>query len=221
MHCLTFWGFLHHDLTSRLSCALRLRSLKGHFDQNYPIRDWGHEQEPLVKTTLRQGKKECPEHWDRGHRQGPLIRTTPRQGQKEFVLYHWWELPQVLFLLRQKFCCDKHVFVATKHVFCRDKSMLVTTKCLLRQTYFCCDKTFVKTNICCDKHNFVAAKLLSWQAYFCCDKHVKKPDLLLRQKYACHNKSFVKHKSVATKRLSQQAYYCHDKRYVLSWQTRV
>ena len=38
--------------------------------------------------------------------------------------YHWWEVPQVEFLSWQKFCCDKHVFVATKNVFCCDRNML-------------------------------------------------------------------------------------------------
>ena len=41
--------------------------------------------------------------------------------------YHWWELPQVSFLLQQKFCHDKHIF-------CHDESMLVMTKLLSRQT---------------------------------------------------------------------------------------
>ena len=44
-------------------------------------------------------------------------------------------------------------FVATKRLFFRDKSMVVATKLLLRQTYFCPDKTFVATNICRDKND--------------------------------------------------------------------
>ena len=52
----------------------------------------------------------------------------------------------------QKFFCDKHIFVVTKHIFYRDKSMIVMTKLF-----------------CCNKHNFVTTKLLS-QAYFCHDK---------------------------------------------------
>ena len=43
------------------------------------------------------------------------------------VCYHWQELPQVSFLSQQKFCRNKRVFVATKHVLCRNKSMLVMT----------------------------------------------------------------------------------------------
>ena len=36
-----------------------------------------------------------------------------------------------MILLRQKFCSDKHTFVATKHVFCRDKHVFVATKMIL------------------------------------------------------------------------------------------
>ena len=54
--------------------------------------------------------------------------------------YGWRELPLVSFLLRQKFCHDKHVFVTTKHIFCRNKSMFAVTKLLSRQNYVCCDK---------------------------------------------------------------------------------
>ena len=79
--------------------------------------------------------------------------------------YHWQELPQVSFSSRQKFCRNKHVFIAPKHVFCRDKSMLVATKLLSRQTYFC-HNSFVLTSlflsqqtcVCRDKRH-----VLSWQ----------------------------------------------------------
>ena len=47
---------------------------------------------------------------------------------------------------KHDFCHDK-MFVATKHVFCSDKSMLVATKRLSQQTYFCRNKTFVTTKI--------------------------------------------------------------------------
>ena len=46
-------------------------------------------------------------------------------------------------LSRQRFCRNKHNFVATKDVFCRDKqdkSKLVVTKLLSRKAYFCCNK---------------------------------------------------------------------------------
>ena len=121
-------------------------------------------------------------------------------------------------------CCDKHMFVVTKHVFCHDKSMLVMTKLLSQETYFCCNKSFVMTNICSNKHNFVRTKLLSRQAYFCRDKHVLvvTKHILSWQKYAfasfCHDKSFVttnicsnKHNFVTTKLLSRQAHFCRDK----------
>ena len=60
------------------------------------------------------------------------------------VIYHWQELPQVSFLSRQKFCRNKHMFVATKNT-----SFVTTKACLLR-------KTFVTTNMC----------------LFCCDKNI-------------------------------------------------
>ena len=101
--------------------------------------------------------------------------------------YHWRELPQVSFMPRQMFCCDKHFF-------CRDKSMLVVTKQLSRKNifvatkYFCLDKTFVTTSICRDKYNICITQVLSRQAYFCRDKHtfVATNTCLLRQ-----NTSFV------------------------------
>ena len=63
--------------------------------------------------------------------------------------------------------CHKYHFCRDKHVSCRDKSMLVATKLLSRQAYFCRDKRRVLwTGICHDK-TFVATKIL----YFCGDKH--------------------------------------------------
>ena len=66
-------------------------------------------------------------------------------------------LPPVVTLIvigkscyKYRFCRDKHMFVATKHVFCYNRSMLVVKKLLSQQTYFCHDKTFVATNICHD-----------------------------------------------------------------------
>jgi len=47
------------------------------------------------------------------------------------VRYHWWQLPQLFFLSRQKYvCCDKS-FVMTKHIFCQDKHVFVETKVIL------------------------------------------------------------------------------------------
>ena len=63
--------------------------------------------------------------------------------------------------------------------------MLAVTKHLLQQTIFCCDRTFVATNICHDKHAFVVSKVLTRQAYFCCNKRC----VLSQQTCVCHDKS--------------------------------
>ena len=63
---------------------------------------------------------------------------------------------------RNKTCCEKHVFVTTKHIFCHDKSMLVTTQLLSQQTSF-----LLQQNVCHNKHTFVATKDV-----FCHDKQV-------------------------------------------------
>ena len=55
---------------------------------------------------------------------------------------------------KYRFCRNKHVLVATKHVFCHDKRMLVVTKVLSRQTCACRDKAFVKLV-------FVATKIVA------------------------------------------------------------
>ena len=62
--------------------------------------------------------------------------------------YHWWELPQVSFLWRQKFCGDKHVFLTTKTCLSRQKTSFVTPKACLPREKFCRDKImFVATKI--------------------------------------------------------------------------
>ena len=43
-------------------------------------------------------------------------------------------------LSQQKFCCNKHTFVATKDVICWDKRMFVTTNTRLSQQNFCWNK---------------------------------------------------------------------------------
>ena len=60
-------------------------------------------------------------------------------------VHHWQELRQVSFLSRQRFCCDKHMFVMTydKHVFVATRDV-----CFLRQKYACRNKTFVTTKLC-------------------------------------------------------------------------
>ena len=152
---------------------------------------------------------------------------------KRHTYYHWRELPQVSFLLRQMFCCNKTLF-------CCDKSMLVMTKklCHDKPNYVCCDEAFVVTNIILLRQTFCCGKLTFVGTNICLSQQ---------------NKSFVTTKNmlITTKRLSQQtcvswqifamtkvlsgqkyfvttnivllqrAYFCHKKRCVLSWQTHV
>ena len=75
--------------------------------------------------------------------------------------YHWLEQPQ--------------------YHFYHNKSMLVATKVLLWQMYFCCDRTFV-TNMCLLQKK---QHPLAQQKYACRDKHV-----FVRTNICCH-KSFV------------------------------
>ena len=103
---------------------------------------------------------------------------TSHQSCSQSSFVSWAELPQVSFLSQQKFCCNKHVFVATKQVCCCDQSrhMFVVTKIFLsRQARFCSDKRCVlsrQTFICGDKHSFVVTntfvvtKLLLWQIFY-------------------------------------------------------
>ena len=75
------------------------------------------------------------------------------------------------FLLRQAyFCCDKHMFVATKHVFRCDKSMLVATKLLSRQTRVV-QQIFVVTNRLSRQKYFVATNIILSLQTFCRSKH--------------------------------------------------
>ena len=107
------------------------------------------------------------------------------------VPYHWGELPQVPFLSRQKFCRDKHVFVATKHVF-------VPRKYLSRQAYFCRDKK----RVCRDKSKLVVTKLLSRQNYVCRDKSIFAYAPPQKKKMFCivaTNTCLSQHAFVATK----------------------
>ena len=99
------------------------------------------------------------------------------------------------FLSRQKFCRDKHVFVATKHVF-------VPTKYLSRQAYFCRDKK----PVCRDKSKLVVTKLLSRQNYVCRDKSIfayahtpKKMCFVLSQQTRVCRELLSQHVFVATK----------------------
>ena len=119
-----------------------------------------------------------------------ITRSAGLGSCMKLEVYHWQELPQVRFLLRQKFCCDKHMFVMTNTCLswqtclllwqkyaCHNKTFVMTNIFLLQQNfrhnkqrYAFHDKTFVSTNmfvmtnICCDK-SFVTTKI------FCRDKH--------------------------------------------------
>ena len=106
------------------------------------------------------------------------------------VIYHWRKMPQVSFMLQQKFSCYKHVFVTWQTGVCHNKSLLVMTKLLswqtcvchnknilLQQTQFCHDKSVVKTclllsrqktsfvekNTCLSRQNWSWQKWYSWQ----------------------------------------------------------
>ena len=109
---------------------------------------------------------------------------------RRVVLYHWWELPQVLFLLRQKLCHGKHVFVMTKiFVATNDKNTLLWQNCR--------DKTFVaakrhalsRQNFCHDK-NYACASSRQWQYFvllvLTASFVVIKRHVLSRQNF-CHN----------------------------------
>ena len=129
--------------------------------------------------------------------------------------YHWPELSQVSFLLRQQFGRHKNVFVATdtcllwqntsfvatkvclsRQMFCRNKSMLDATNVLSWQIFVATNTILSQQNLChgkltfcCDKHMFVMTKHV-----FCCDKSI-----LSWQKF-CHSK----HTFVVTN-------FCHAK----------
>ena len=74
--------------------------------------------------------------------------------------YHWWELPQVSFLLQQRVWNMPLSFVATE-IFFHDKYIFVT-KLLSWQAYFCPNKRRVllrQTRVCHDK-TFAATKMM-------------------------------------------------------------
>jgi len=69
-------------------------------------------------------------------------------------VYDWRELPQSIILSRQTFCHTKHTFIVTKDVFC-----------------YLCKLCLSQQNVCHDKHVFVATNIiLLRQAYVCRDK---------------------------------------------------
>ena len=78
-------------------------------------------------------------------------------------VYHWQELPQASDLLQQKFCRDKSMLVATKDLswqtyFCRNKTCC--DQYLSRQTWFCCHKSFVTITFCRNKSRLVATNII-------------------------------------------------------------
>ena len=119
------------------------------------------------------------------------------QSQRALMQYHWRELPQVSFLLQQKFCRDELVFVATNTCLSQQNTSFVVSKvCLPWQNCVCHDKVFLsrQTRVCRYKHAFVTTKDM-----FCCDTHVchDKSRLvttklcLLWQKFCCNKNMFV------------------------------
>ena len=61
----------------------------------------------------------------------------------------------IVFVMTKCVCCDKHMFVMTKHIFCHDKSMLAMTKLLLQQNYvlFVTVNLLSQQNLCCNKND--------------------------------------------------------------------
>ena len=79
----------------------------------------------------------------------PRAPASPRP--LPLVLCHWRELPQVWFLSRQKFCCNKHVFCRDKkYVFCCDKTRVCRNKTFLLSRQNTC---LSQQNFCRDKHH--------------------------------------------------------------------
>ena len=70
-----------------------------------------------------------------------LVRAAQFEGSVTPSHYHRWELPQVSFLSRERFCHNK-------------------THLLSGQKYACRNKMFVMINICCNKHNLVVTNIL-------------------------------------------------------------
>ena len=93
-------------------------------------------------TTQRRQSRGSSAHTPDWAPNAPGVTTQRPQKDGTVVEYHGRELPQVSFLTRQKFCLDKHVFVATKHVVCvrqqfcrivlsRQQTCFVATKMIL------------------------------------------------------------------------------------------
>ena len=102
--------------------------------------------------------------------------------------YHWPELPQVSFLLRQTFGHPKNVFVATDTCLSRQTLVCRDKRCLLsQQKYACHNKCFVATKVCLSRQMFCRdKKIVVTKHVFCDDKSI-----LLRQKFCHGNHTFV------------------------------
>ena len=101
-----------------------------------------------------------------GIEEGHATVTVLAACLQQYVKYHWQELPQVSFLLRQKYaCCDK-TFVMRN--MCLLRQIFVATKVLTQQKYFvAANITLLRQIFCRGEHTFVATKDM-----FCCDKHM-------------------------------------------------
>ena len=167
-----------------------------------PLRWWGRFSLGLHQRFCTQP---CNRDDQRATTTAKLHWTSTQFGHKTLHLsnYHWQELPQVSFLLRQKFCCDKHVFVATNTCLWQQNTSFAATKvCLLWQIFVETRLCLLQQKFCCDKHMFVMTKVLLGPACFWRNK----TKLLLWQNYVCHNKYLLwqkfchnKHIFVATK----------------------
>ena len=94
-------------------------------------------------------------------------------------VYHFRKLPQISCLLWQKFCHDKHMFVAKntnllsqQNYVLSWQNIFVTANTCLSWQKFCHNKhTFVVTKDVFGATSFVTTKIcLLWQAYFCHNK---------------------------------------------------
>ena len=107
------------------------------------------------------------------------IKTPINTCIKTWFIYHchWWQLPQVPFLSRQKFWHHKHMIITTKHMFVTTEvwekiflsqqntwlswQIFVTAITCLSQRMFCCSKDmFVTRKFLLRQSNFVVTKII-------------------------------------------------------------
>ena len=92
------------------------------------------------------------------------------QDLKYALFYHWWELPQVWFLLWWT-CLSRQTCV------CHDKTHL-----LLWRKYACCNSMLVVTKLCLSRHTFITTKDMF------CMFVMTKMKLCLTEDAFCHDK---------------------------------